>query len=149
MQNAQLKIQNEVIDINSIIQTMDKATVTSLLGMLSEQDISIIKPPKSGLLMMTVQDSFDTHFHLGEILVTEAEVECEGKTGYAMVMGDEPEKALLAASVDAVLQGNNKDLKKQMREFISEQMEKVNSIREKEAKLIAKTKVSFETMSRG
>ncbi|MCL4475000.1 MAG: phosphonate C-P lyase system protein PhnG [Nitrospirae bacterium] len=149
MQNAKLLIQNEGIDINSIIQATDESAVKSLLGMLSEQNISIIKPPQTGLLMMTVQDSFDTDFYLGEILVTEAEVECRGKTGYAMVMGDEPERALLAASVDAVMQGDNEDLKKRIRGFVSEQMEKINSIREKESALVAKTKVSFESMSKG
>ena len=149
MQNAKLLIQNEAIDINSIIQAMAESAVKSLLGMLSGQYISIIKPPQTGLLMMTVQDSFDTDFYLGEILVTEAEVEWRGKIGYAMVMGDEPEKAMLAASIDAVMQGDNEDLKKLLRGFLSEQNEKINSIRAKESVLVAKTKVSFESMSKG
>lgn len=142
-------MQNHGIDINSIMQITDESAVKSLSGMLSEQDISIIKPPKTGLLMMTVQDSFDTDFYLGEILATEAEVESRRKTGYAMVMGDNPERALLAASVDAVMQGDNEGLKKRIREFVSEQMEKINSTREKESALVAKTKVSFESMSKG
>jgi len=128
---------------------LDEDSVKLLLDMVADEDIIIIKPPQPGFLMMTVKDSFDTDFYLGEILVTVAQVECREKTGYAAVMGDEPEKALLAASVEAVLKGNNEDLKKQIREIVSEQMEKIDSIREKESALVAKTKVSFETMSKG
>lgn len=131
------------------LMELDEDKVKRLLDMAAKQDISIIKPPHSGLLMMTVQDSFDADFYLGEILVTEAEVECRGKTVYAMVMGDEPERSLLAASIEAIMQGDNEDLKKQIRGFVSEQMEKIDSIREKESALIAKTKVSFESMSKG
>ncbi len=128
---------------------LDEDSVKLLLDMAAEEDIIIIKPPQLGLLMMTVQDSFDTDFYLGEILVTVAEVECEGITGYAMVMGDEPERALLAASVEAVLRGDNEDFKKRLRKFVSEQTWKINSAKEKETALIAKTKVFFENMSKG
>lgn len=136
-------------DLTVLIDTMDEQRVENLLALFAGEELTVSRLPRSGLLMMTVQDSFDTDFYLGEILVTEAEVESRGKTGYAMVMGDEPERALLAASIEAVLQGDNEDLKKQIREFVSEQMEKINSIREKESALIAKTKVSFENMSKG
>lgn len=136
-------------DMCTELMELDEDKVKLLLDMAAEQDISIIKPPQTGLLMMTVKDSFDADFYLGEILVTETEVECKGKTGYAMVMGDEPERALLAASLEAIVQGDNEDLKKQIRGFVSEQREKIDSIKEKESALIAKTKVSFESMSKG
>lgn len=136
-------------DMFTELMELDEGKVKRLWDMAAEQDISVIMPPQTGLLMMTVKDSFDTDFYLGEILVTEAEVECKGKAGYAMVMGDEPERALLAASLEAIMQGDNEDLKKQIRGFVSEQMEKIDSIREKESALIAKTKVSFESMSKG
>lgn len=136
-------------DMCTELMELDEDKVKLLLDMAAEQDISIIKPPQTGLLMMTVKDSFDADFYLGEILATEAEVESRGKTGYAMVMGDEPERALLAASIEAIVQGDNEDLKKQIRGFVSEQREKIDSIKEKESALIAKTKVSFESMSKG
>jgi len=136
-------------DMHTELMELDEDSVKLLLDMAAEEDIIIIKPPQLGLLMMTVQDSFDTDFYLGEILVTVAEVECEGITGYAMVIGDEPERALLAASVEAVLRGDNEDFKKRLRKFVSEQTWKINSAKEKETALIAKTKVFFENMSKG
>jgi alpha-D-ribose 1-methylphosphonate 5-triphosphate synthase subunit PhnG len=32
------------------------------------------QPPRTGLVMATVRDPFDTPFHLGEVIVSEAEV---------------------------------------------------------------------------
>lgn len=136
------------MEINSVITKMDEKSIEKLIALMPQDEINIIKKPETGLLMMAARDSFNTDFYLGEILVTGAEVEYKGLKGYAMVMGDEPERALLAASVDAVMQGDNEDLKKQIRGFVSEQMEKINSIREKESALIEKTKVSFESMSK-
>ncbi|PJA50532.1 MAG: hypothetical protein CO171_01250, partial [Syntrophobacterales bacterium CG_4_9_14_3_um_filter_49_8] len=112
-------------DMCTELMELDEDKVKLLLNMAAEEGIAIVKPPRTGLLMMTVQDSFDADFYLGEILVTEAEVESRGKTGYAMVMGDEPERALLAASIEAIMRGDNEDLKKQIRGFVSEQMEKI------------------------
>lgn len=136
-------------DMTVLIDAVDDQEVERLPALFAGEELTVSRFPRSGLLMMTVQDSFDADFYLGEILVTEAEVECKGKAGYAMVMGDEPERALLAASIEAIMQGNNEDLKKQIRGFVSEQMEKIDSIREKESALAAMTKVSFESMSKG
>ena len=82
-----------------------------------------------------------------------AEVEYKGLKGYAMVMGDEPERALLAASVDAILQTDNGDLmgdlKQKVMDFITVQAKKTTEADEMERRLIAKTRVSFETMAEG
>lgn len=128
---------------------IDKDCFEKIKNIIPQDIITIIKPPHAGLLMMTVIDSFDTTFYLGEILVTGAEVQCNGQTGYAMVIGDEPERALLAASVEAILQTDNEELKIHIRDFLSKQMEKINSLKEKETGLIEKTRVFFENMPKG
>lgn len=40
-------------------------------------------------------------FNLGEVLATSCEVLLDGEPGWGMVMGDDPERALCAAVVDA------------------------------------------------
>ncbi len=62
--------------------------------------------------MVSATDPFDVDFHLGEALVTEALVEYEGVQGYGMVMGDQPERALAAASVDAIARAGSPELAK-------------------------------------
>lgn len=61
----------------------------------------IRREPRSGLVMSSVRDPFDTHFHLGEVLVSEAQVVCGGQVGCGVICGDEPQRALLLAAVEA------------------------------------------------
>lgn len=140
---------NGVTRTNSVITKMDEKSIEKLIVLLPQEEINILKKSETGLLMMAAKDSFDTDFYLGEILVTEAEVEYKGLEGYAMVMGDEPERALLAASVDAILQADNEDLKQKVIDFITIQARKIAESDEMEKRLIAKTKVNFETMVKG
>mgnify|MGYP001613045056 CR=1 FL=1 len=141
------------MEINSVITKMDEKSIEKLIALMPQDEINIIKKPETGLLMMAARDSFNTDFYLGEILVTGAEVEYKGLKGYAMVMGDEPERALLAASVDAILQTDNGDLmgdlKQKVMDFITVQAKKTTEADEMERRLIAKTRVSFETMAEG
>jgi len=137
------------IDFQLCITKMDEISVIELTGLLTEEDVNITKPPEKGLLMMAVKDSFNTDFYLGEILVTKAEVEYSGKTGYAMVMGDEPDRALAVASMDAILQACDGNLKQEIMDFFTMQAKKIEETSEMEKRLTAKTKVSFETMVKG
>lgn len=137
------------MDFQLVITKMDDSSVKELIQLLSSEEINITKSPETGLLMMAANDSFGTDFYLGEILVTEAEVEYKGLKGYAMVMGDEPERALLAASVNTILQEGNGNLKQNVMDFITVQARKTAAADEMERRLIAKTRVSFETMAKG
>lgn len=141
------------MEINSVIMKMDEKSIEELIALMPQDEINIIKKLEIGLLMMAAKDSFDTDFYLGEILVTEAKVEYKGLKGYAMVMGDEPERALLAASVDAILQADTKDaredLKQKVMDLITMQARKIAEADEMERRLIVKTRVSFETMVKG
>jgi alpha-D-ribose 1-methylphosphonate 5-triphosphate synthase subunit PhnG len=136
-------------DFQLVITKMDDSSVKELLQLLSSKEINITKPSDTGLLMMAANDSFGTDFYLGEILVTEAAVKYKGLKGYAMVIGDEPERAFLAASVDAILQADNGDLKQKVMDFISMHAKKIEAADEMERRLIATTRVSFETMVKG
>ncbi len=133
----------------SLITKLDPASLRQLFGLLAPEGVKILKEPGAGLVMMAVQDSLGTDFYLGEILVTEAEAEYRGFKGYAMVMGEEPEKALLAAAVEAIWGSDHVDLQNSIREFLTSRGEVLAARAAKERKLIARTKVSFETMVKG
>jgi alpha-D-ribose 1-methylphosphonate 5-triphosphate synthase subunit PhnG len=69
---------------------------------LASREVSILRPPQSGAVMMrAIETAEGSVFNLGEVSVTEAEVEIEGERGYAMVLGFAPEKALAGAVLDA------------------------------------------------
>ena len=62
----------------------------------------LVTGPEVGIVVMTVREPVEsTRFHLGDVLVTRAEVEFRGQRGWAMRMGDDREAALAAAICDA------------------------------------------------
>ena len=131
-----------------IIIKMDQKALRNLKKLFLKRVFSKRKPPKPGLLMMRVKDSFETDFYLGEILVTEAEVEYHEVKGYGMVIGDEPERALVLATLDAIFKSNDEALKQMIEDFLEEERKKIISEEEIAKKLIAKTKVNFEIMAK-
>src|ERR1035438_2711683 len=75
-------------DITVAVIGMNDREVDDLIELLTTEEMNITRPPRSGLLMMTVKDSFDADFHLGEVLVTEAAVSMGGSEGFGMVSGE-------------------------------------------------------------
>ena len=126
-----------------VLNLMDKKAVKRIAGELMGKDIEIIRFPESGFIMMSVTDSFDTDFYLGEVLVTRAEVKMDGQRGYAMITGDDHEKVIMIAVIDAALKTGDRDR-------IKKRIEKEDRIlvnkRGEEKALIASTKVNFEVM---
>jgi alpha-D-ribose 1-methylphosphonate 5-triphosphate synthase subunit PhnG len=104
--------------------------------------------PRAGLVMVTVRDPFDTAFHLGEVLVSEAEVELDGHTGYGAVCGDEPDHALLLAAVAAVELSGRTEVPGAIAALL-DQLESASATRKAHfSKLAAATEVRFESMKK-
>jgi phosphonate C-P lyase system protein PhnG len=118
-----------------------------ILRILSELPISLRREPHTGLVMMTIADGTGTDFHLGEVLVTEAEVEYQGNIGYALVVGNHPEKALARAGISVVMESADDEIVRNLRQLLDKQA----NIHAREDKiteaLTASTKVNFETMT--
>ncbi len=65
-------------------------------------DISVVKAPGKTLAMVRLRESVKSSlFHIGEVIVTEAVVELEGARGIAVTIGDDFEKTLHMAIIDA------------------------------------------------
>jgi alpha-D-ribose 1-methylphosphonate 5-triphosphate synthase subunit PhnG len=57
---------------------------------------------RTGLVMLPMRDTVQgTDFHLGEVLVAEAQIRAGGTDGYGMVIGRDLERAMAMAVVDA------------------------------------------------
>ena len=66
------------------------------------EELHIINPPEVGMVMMQVREPVcKERFHLGEVVVTRAEVAVAGARGWAMRAGTDRETALAAALLDA------------------------------------------------
>lgn len=63
----------------------------------------VVSPPETGLVVLQVREPVaEERFHLGEVLVTSAEVAVGGERGWSMRLGDDHTAALAAALLDAV-----------------------------------------------
>ncbi|MCL5807520.1 MAG: phosphonate C-P lyase system protein PhnG [Deltaproteobacteria bacterium] len=134
--------------LSACITQMPERAVRKLLGLLAGEELTVVRGPLTGLVMMSALDSFQADFYLGEVLVTEAEVTYGECRGYGMVIGDDPERAIARASVEAVGASRNRILQERVQRFLSAEANKIEFRRKKGASLIARTRVDFETMKR-
>ena len=125
---------------------MTPAAIDQLLELAATEEIEVVLPPRSGLVMMTCRDAFDCEFHLGEVLVSEAEVRCRDQRGYGMAAGDDPRRALARAAVEVILAGDNRLLKERLRRLAAAEEERLRSERREQAELTARTRVRFDLM---
>jgi alpha-D-ribose 1-methylphosphonate 5-triphosphate synthase subunit PhnG len=126
--------------------SMDDTVVEHVLSLFTDEDITISSVPRTGLVMLTVKDSFDTDFHLGEVLVTDARVMCCGVEGFGMVVGESPRKAIARAVADAVLRSTGCVLKDRLTAMILREQSERNRRLSESAALVAATKVNFDLM---
>lgn len=139
--------QGQQQDIPALVAEMETEAVEQLLELAATEEMEIIRAPRSGLVMMTCRDAFGCDFHLGEVLVSEAEVACRGRHGYGMVPGDDPRRALARAAAEVILAGDNQLLLQRLRKLATVQTKKLLQRRREQDLLTARTKVRFDLMS--
>ena len=104
----------------------------------------IITHPSPGMIMIKHIDPIEkTPFYLGEAYVTQCEVEVDGKMGYGCVLGDDPERALYGAIIDAVA-GNNMPVSEDISSGLDSEKASILEKWAEESRRIAKTKVNFD-----
>jgi alpha-D-ribose 1-methylphosphonate 5-triphosphate synthase subunit PhnG len=135
-------------DPTTAIIGMNSKEVDDLITLLVNEDIQITRPPRAGLLMMTVKDSLSVDFHLGEVLTTEAEVLLNGERGYGLIIGEEPRKALARAAADALLRsGRPATLCGQVSDCLEQARQRQIFRHAEDAALVASTRVNFDLMA--
>lgn len=96
---------------------MDRTTRASLLARLADSDllalsrlvigdhdeITWLTPPTLGMVMARAEDGARADvFNLGEVLVTECQLQVGPNEGWAMLLGNRPQGVFAAAAIDAV-----------------------------------------------
>ena len=130
-----------------ILAKTDAITVAALSSDLKEKyKILIIEEPNKALTMIKMREPVkNSLFYIGEVIITQAAVELEGTQGIAVTMGDDYEKTLDMAVIDAAYNHGVFFKEAQLLELEKAQMEyemKVNAMH-------LKTKVSFNSMDSG
>ncbi len=103
----------------------------------------IVKAPEKSLTMIRMREPVqESLFYLGEVIVSEAIVDLEGAKGIAVLMGDDFDKVLDMAVIDAAC---NKGVFQ--RYDVLEQLEKEQTHRlERENAMFMQTMVNFQSM---
>lgn len=106
-------------------------------------EITVVKAPEKSLTMIKMRDPVkETLFYLGEVIVSEAIVDLDGAKGTAVLMGDDFDKVLNMAVIDAAC---NKGVF--ARYDVLEQLEAEQNRRtEQENALFLNTMVNFHSM---
>lgn len=86
-----------------IMAKTDGRTVARLAGELKQRHaVVVVKGPDRTLTMIKLREPVkESLFYLGEVMVSEAVVELDGVKGMAVIMGDDAEKVLNMAIIDA------------------------------------------------
>lgn len=130
--------------ISKILARAGKEEVKRLAGEIKEKySPVIVKSPEKSLAMIRMREPVqESLFYLGEVIVSEAIVDLDGAKGVAVIMGDDFDKVLDMAVIDAAC---NKGVF-QRYDFL-EQLEKEQTHRlEKENALFMQAMVSFHSM---
>jgi phosphonate C-P lyase system protein PhnG len=132
-----------------LIGAAEPTEVSAVLDQLwSLGNLSVRQPPEAGLVMITVRDPFDTDFFLGEVLITKAEVVCDGIASHGIIMGEEPERALLLATIEALELSERKAALTTFGEFVARLKRSHLRRRQTASKMAAATTVCFESMKK-
>ncbi|MCS7200242.1 MAG: phosphonate C-P lyase system protein PhnG [Caldimicrobium sp.] len=138
----------EKSEIGILISRADRKVIRRFRALIEKEPIKVIKEPTAGSIMVTAKDFLDVAFCLGEVLVTEALVEYEDTKGYGLIIGDEPEKALVLAFIDAVYKSKNESLKKKLETILLKTKTTIEEKDKLERAVISKTRVNFEIMAK-
>jgi alpha-D-ribose 1-methylphosphonate 5-triphosphate synthase subunit PhnG len=110
---------------------------------LEKYSVVIVKEPSKTLAMIKMREPVrQSLFYIGEVIVCEAVVELEGVKGMSVCMGDDMEKTLNMAIIDAAI---NKGVFEGMDRLLEIEKEQEDIMRRENA-LHLKTMVNFKTM---
>jgi alpha-D-ribose 1-methylphosphonate 5-triphosphate synthase subunit PhnG len=87
-------------------------------------------------------------FYIGELLVTEAKVQVEGRIGIGIIAGDEPEAARDLAIIDAAFNAGLEEASGWDERLLEEEARMLRREMD-EAARVGRTRVVFESMDRG
>ena len=112
----------------------------------SEVGFDMVRGPELGMVMMGAADVVGgIHFNLGEVLVTQAEVEVAGERGWFMAMGRDYARALDGAKLDAAAEAGLEIWRKAEEALLADRAARERE-RRRQWKKILRTKVDFEVM---
>lgn len=109
-------------------------------------EVSTIQEPTCGLVMIKMREnSKNSLFYLGEVVVTETKVKINNSLGLGIVRENQPELSYYLAVIDGAYNGDLDETYK-WKELLIEEELKIKEQERYYMRNLLKTKVNFETM---
>jgi alpha-D-ribose 1-methylphosphonate 5-triphosphate synthase subunit PhnG len=90
-----------------MLARLSDSEITEIAGMVTDRmarDVMVVVEPTVGMVMArAIEGAQGEVFNVGEVLVTECQVQIDHHEGWSMLMGSRPQGALAAATVDAAM----------------------------------------------
>jgi len=133
--------------IHDLVPEMTAEEIDNLLAVLPMEQIQIMTPPATGLIMAKVRDCFETDFFLGEVLVTRTEISFDDHRAQATLMGNLPKHTLVAAALAVLEDAGREDLMASAWMASQPAVRRIARQRQAQSRLVAATRVQFESMA--
>jgi alpha-D-ribose 1-methylphosphonate 5-triphosphate synthase subunit PhnG len=119
------------------------------LAVSNRRPVATVDEPRGGLVMIKARETAKNGlFYIGELLVTEAKVQVEGRIGIGIIAGDEPEAARDLAIIDAAFNAGLEEASGWDERLLEEEARMLRREMD-EAARVGRTRVVFESMDRG
>lgn len=133
------------------LEAMSAAPEDGLVALADELlagfEVEVTRGPQVGLLMMRIEEPAEgLTFNFTEVTVSEAEVSAGEHRGYAMVLGQAPEKALAAAVLDAAIEASHPETRR-IEAFLEDVRRAAAAAWEERWAEVAPTRVQFEDVT--
>lgn len=137
----------EISRLSKILGKSSKEIIESLAKpVMQRYAVTALRKPNKTLVMVRMQETVaKADFYLGELLACEALVELEGKKGFALMAGDDTQKVLCAAVLDAVCKTDLPE-KGQIIQALEEEEKKIARRQAQEIQKHASSRVQFNTL---
>jgi phosphonate C-P lyase system protein PhnG len=138
---------NKIHFIRSHLSEMTEEEIETLILALPMEQVELLTPPETGLIMARVNDCFDTDFYLGEVLVTRTEVNYGDHRAQSTIMGNLPKHAIVAATLDVLRLSGESNTIENAANACAPAMDRIGMKQRLDARLVAATRVQFESMA--
>ena len=134
------------IETGELLAEVGEEALRELLALLPDET-EIVTVPREGALLLTFREGLGERFHLGEALAATCRVRCRGREGWGAVLGGDPRRALVAATLNALEQADDRPPElSAARTVLDRERARVMSARHRTAALAASTRVEFDLL---
>lgn len=113
---------------------------------MKDTPVKILRKPAKTMVMVRMKETIaKADYYLGELLACEAMVEVSGVRGFALMAGDDMDKVLYGAVIDAALKLDT-PYSQEVMKVLLEQEERIKQQEQEEIRMHQATQVKFETL---